>query len=140
MVLCEACEAFDIQTLAQGCPRGYSYETTVQSAKQGCDFCRALAEHSEVRERARGWRLVGEDVGFHFELFDGRALHRHHQPEPDASEGDDEGGIKADHLRITLAPRYFVQLSQFASNEYLTIDFYLAADPGMSRPCLWGWC
>lgn len=140
MVLCKNCEAFDIQTLAQGRPRGYSYQKTVDAAAQGCDFCRALAEHDDVKRKKRNHELP-EDAWFHFEAIDGRSSHRYYQSDPDSIE--DEGldndlplhnerreGMRVDHLRVTLAPRYFVQLAQIKSNEYITMDFYLAADPG----------
>ncbi|KAE9377641.1 HET-domain-containing protein [Stipitochalara longipes BDJ] len=121
MGLCEECEAFDIQKLGRG-PCGYRYEETLQRA-QGCDFCRTLAEHGEVRELARRRRLP-EEAWFHFEVFS----------ESNNGEGGGVGetGIRANRLRVTLAPRYFVQLSQFESREFLTIDFYLQADPGTS--------
>jgi hypothetical protein len=123
MVLCKACEEFDIQRLANG-PRGYAYETTLQRA-QGCDFCRALAENSEVQELANRRRLP-EEPWFHFEVFS------------DTISSEGEEGIKANRLRVTLAPRYPVLFSQFESTEFLTIDFYLAADLGTSCPFLSG--
>jgi hypothetical protein len=121
MGLCEECEAFDLQKLGRG-PCGYRYEETLQRA-QGCDFCRTLAEHEEVRELARRHRLP-EEAWFHFQVFSDSNVGE--------GEGEGEDGIKANRLRVTLAPRYFVQLSQFESDEFLTIDFYPQADPGAS--------
>ncbi|KAF4625655.1 hypothetical protein G7Y89_g12511 [Cudoniella acicularis] len=70
-----------------------------------------------------------EEAWFHFEK-----LYRQpesHSIEPNA-ESEQEGNLRANQLRVTLAPRYFVQLSLFDSSEhkFLTFDFYLTADPG----------
>lgn len=138
MGLCENCEAFDIQTLAKGQPRGYSYQNTVTAAAQGCDFCRILVEDDEVKKKKRK-NLLPEDAWFHFEAVDGSISHRHYQPESNPIEGEGrdvelslnaDHGMRIDHFRVTLAPRYFVQLSQFLMSEYIIFDFYVAADPG----------
>lgn len=99
------------------------YEELLQRT-QSCDCYRTLAEHGEVRELARRHRLP-EEAWFHFQLFS------------DSNDGgvEGKGGIRANRIHVTLAPRYFVQLLQFESDEtreFLTIDFYLQADPSAS--------
>jgi hypothetical protein len=133
MVLCSTCEAFDIQRLADG-PRGYRYADIIaehgspgaSSRAQDCDFCRVLAEYDPICKLKRTVGGIPEDAWFHFEILS-----------PTGPEGVGQSlrgieiPIKANRLRVTLAPRYFVPLAQFQSNEFLTFDFYLVADPGM---------
>jgi hypothetical protein len=141
MALCSTCEAFDIQRLADG-PRGYRYADIIaengspgtSSRAQGCEFCRVLAEYDPIRKLKRTVGGIPEDAWFHFEVL---------SPTEPEGEGQRhrrvEAPIRANRLRVTLAPRYFVPLAQFQSNEFLTFDFYVVADPGMyfssTDPC-----
>jgi len=132
MVLCSTCEAFDIQRLADG-PRGYRYADIIAGNEssetptrvQGCDFCRALVEYDPIVKLKRVGEIP-EDAWFHFEVLS--------PAEPEGagqSRRGMEAPIRANQLRVTLAPRYLVPLAQFQSNEFLAFDFYLVADPGV---------